>query len=462
MTGRVEVERILDAFLAPENDQLPDRVIEASLSEIARTPQRHAVRAPWRFPVTAATLRILAVGAATVALVGLALTVGSNQSRPAPTVTAPPSTPLATRATSPAALLAPQGYAGSGTIEYTNHGAQGQDILWIVDPSGANPRMLVNDGCCGLFSPDGKLLALGTRGIEIAGLSRDPNLLGIEVLDHPGLPAKFTVPTACAACAVLALNYEPDAWSPDGRYIALSMWSDTNSTQAGLGLADRDFELPWDLVDTGTGEHPDIPIAFSPDSQQLLFMRTEHLDGPTSTGPLFVLRVSDLSVRQITPVGVTVSSNGLTQGPASWSPDGRQIAFAGRDAGTGLTTIYLVRATPGSDPSPVVPVAPGTTSARFSPDGSLIAFDRESTGPFHDLYTVRPDGAGLTNLTAEFTPGVCCAQWSPDSRALLVAGTASDDNHNDLFIVAADNTGIWQVTNDPNVYTGFLWGRGFR
>ena len=50
MTSRIDAEHILDAFLAPDADRLPDRVIHAALTDIARTPQRHAVRVPWRFP----------------------------------------------------------------------------------------------------------------------------------------------------------------------------------------------------------------------------------------------------------------------------------------------------------------------------------------------------------------------------------------------------------------------------
>jgi hypothetical protein len=67
MTGRTTTERILDAYLAPEADRLPDRVIEAALDEVARTPQRRAQRVPWRFPTMPALSR--ATGIAAVALV---------------------------------------------------------------------------------------------------------------------------------------------------------------------------------------------------------------------------------------------------------------------------------------------------------------------------------------------------------------------------------------------------------
>jgi hypothetical protein len=49
MTGQIDAERILDAFLAPEADQLPDRVLDAALTEIARIPQRR-VGGRWKLP----------------------------------------------------------------------------------------------------------------------------------------------------------------------------------------------------------------------------------------------------------------------------------------------------------------------------------------------------------------------------------------------------------------------------
>jgi len=69
MTGRSRTERILDAYLAPEADRLPDLVIDAALDEIARTPQRRAIRVPWRFPTMPALSR--ATGIAAVALVAV-------------------------------------------------------------------------------------------------------------------------------------------------------------------------------------------------------------------------------------------------------------------------------------------------------------------------------------------------------------------------------------------------------
>jgi len=71
MTRETNVERTLDAFLAPEADRLPDRVVDAALAEIARTPQRPALRVPWRIPRMSMPVR-LAAAAAIVAVVSFA------------------------------------------------------------------------------------------------------------------------------------------------------------------------------------------------------------------------------------------------------------------------------------------------------------------------------------------------------------------------------------------------------
>ena len=100
MTGRTTTERALDAFLAPQADQLPDRVLDAAFSEIARTTQRRALRVPWRFypmnafsrAATAVLVVALAVGGAVYLLgrtnpngVGPAVSPSPTTAPPAPT-----------------------------------------------------------------------------------------------------------------------------------------------------------------------------------------------------------------------------------------------------------------------------------------------------------------------------------------------------------------------------------------
>ena len=112
MTGRIDAERILDAFLAPDADRLPNRVIEAALTDIARTPQRRAMRVPWRIP-TMNSFAKLAIGAAAVVVVVVAGIQFLPRSGPSGGQPNPTAAPTATPAFAPLTegSLAPGRYA---------------------------------------------------------------------------------------------------------------------------------------------------------------------------------------------------------------------------------------------------------------------------------------------------------------------------------------------------------------
>lgn len=83
MTRPDNVGRVLDAFLAPEHDRLPDRVLEAALDDIARTPQRRALRVPWRFQSMAALTRTTGIAAvALLAAIGVGGLIYTNARTP--------------------------------------------------------------------------------------------------------------------------------------------------------------------------------------------------------------------------------------------------------------------------------------------------------------------------------------------------------------------------------------------
>lgn len=106
MNSRTDAERILDAFLAPEGDQLPDRVLDAALGEIARTQQRPALRAPWRFRYMPALSRTTAMAAAVlVAVIGAGgiVYLTNGPGRP----NAPTAPPTATPARTSAPTISP-------------------------------------------------------------------------------------------------------------------------------------------------------------------------------------------------------------------------------------------------------------------------------------------------------------------------------------------------------------------
>ncbi len=89
---------------------------------------------------------------------------------------------------------------------------------------------------------------------------------------------------------------------------------------------------------------------------------------------------------------------------------------------------------------------PGTLRAReaaWSPDGSTVAFSRYGNGT-HNLWTVKPDGSDLTQLTF-FEDGtqVQGVSYTPDGTKLLVS--LFRDHAQDLWLVDASTGGLEQL-----------------
>jgi Kelch motif. len=120
MTDQLELNRVLGAFLATGTDELADRVIDAALNQIDHTPQRRALRAPWRFQTmtmftrvaAAAVIGVIAIGGAYYLLRPSQPTVGSPT--PTPAITSRPSAVAPTAAATPTAAPLLTGPMGVG------------------------------------------------------------------------------------------------------------------------------------------------------------------------------------------------------------------------------------------------------------------------------------------------------------------------------------------------------------
>jgi alpha-tubulin suppressor-like RCC1 family protein len=101
-----------------------------------------------------------------------------------------------------------------------------------------------------------------------------------------------------------------------------------------------------------------------------------------------------------------------------------------------------------------VPVALGVTGvadyyARWSPDGSKLAFTGSITTYGYEVMTVNADGTALDTLTLN-TSGDFAPDWSPDgSQVAFVSSRVSPQS---IFVMNADGTGQTQVTTGYVVY----------
>jgi Tol biopolymer transport system component len=504
MTARDDLDAVLDAFFAEGPGQIADDVIETSLRLIDTTDQRRAGFGPRRTRSMSTLSRFALAAAAVVAVsvVGAVLLPGLGRnpgasplpsdapsgalsgtaSQPAPSIGITPasSRPEASHQTG---LLAPFGYPAGGTIVFarTSPGGGSDTSTWRIRPDGSGETALrvgtgwggttslPGTGCCAVLSPDGTQVAVGydevntdrSPGVSTAG--RILNLDGSHADDPVQTQTNLglLIPEVCGGCvSIMDIQYVPGAWSADGSLIATEVWSDGDPTKDGINVAPVGQRRDWDTQ--VTGPHRDVPVAFSPDGSELLFVRLT----VDRSGTLMMMSVDQSkgiktfgTPRAVSPPGVRVVADGYFGPAASWSPDSGRITYAATDA-TGSTAAMSVTVVDADGGDATVIAGPGSfiTSARWSPDGRWIAFDRATNGSIHDEFIVAPDGTALTNLTESLAAGVCCGRWSPDSTALLVAGTGSTNDQSNLLIIPVDGSPIAQVTNSPSFYTDFSWG----
>jgi Tol biopolymer transport system component len=452
MTAPRDPDRLVRALLDEGPTVLSDRAVESVLGEVHRTHQR-AVFGLWRTLPMSRTAFATAAAIAVVAIGGLAFWA----TRPtAPAIGQQPSSlplPVASTSPTPAGPSPSSGSQAGGTIVFGFHDtAADADYLYAIAPDGTGKRKLTNvDSCCLTLSPDGRTALYGQTGPDGRVT---PTVSGIDGSGR----SRWDLPAG--------LNLAPSGWSTKFD-LAFEGWDDKNPSRNGIYLSiDNGGGLIWGTLKrltTSPRDHHDIPLGFSPDGSELLFLRNNAGDHVGPLGDLFVIGIDGSALRQLNPATAKVRSIDLFGVGASWSPDGRQVAFSAFDTSRtdGSSTVYVVSAEAGAAKAIAEPDI-WTTSARWSPDGAWIAFDRATgSGGIHDVWLVHPDGSGLTNITSSIDEGVgvCCSQWSPDGSKLLIQGGANPDSSMvDLWIVNADGTGGSKLTAQPGGYKWYAWG----
>jgi Tol biopolymer transport system component len=278
-----------------------------------------------------------------------------------------------------------------GLMLYTVAGGQyGDDTAFVSRLDGSQARQLTPEGesCCVRVSPDGR---------TILGAHQTADMRITTAIFPMGKGAMRALPLPSGT-----LNLGPGAWTPDGKRIVVQGWDDSNESVAGMYVVDS--------ADGGhrvrlTHEPPhtnDTPGDVSPDGKLLVFLRE---DAPTSdatnVGALLVMNMDGTgTVRQLEP-----SSFGAGYG-----------------------------------------------SMRFSPDGSKILFQDGRTSPRGALWTIRPDGTGLTKVFDDPVLFASHPTWSPDGTMILFALNPVADyfRHppNALYVINADGSGLRKILDD--------------
>ena len=235
----------------------------------------------------------------------------------------------------------------------------------------------------------------------------------------------------------------PD-WSPDGKLIAVA-----------ADLADGSSEI-WAVNADGTDAKqliacsgaPCMYVAapvWSPDGKQIAFWRV--LTAAAPGNEVDQIEVMDLAtgVTHVVARPPVAGSEVDEYIYPRWSPDGTQIVFTVMRYPTPPTdenilgsSIAVVRADGSEVDAPRILTDPALFGSYpdWSPDGQRIVFNTYPIGSFQDttkaqnLYTVRPDGTGLTQVThfGENDTRAIEPTWTPDGTRIIFVHITRDPN----------------------------------
>jgi len=134
----------------------------------------------------------------------------------------------------------------------------------------------------------------------------------------------------------------------------------------------------------------------------------------------------------------------------SWSPDGRIVVSASREAGSSL---YILTPDGRETRLPGPPKdAEGSPQGEdiqpsWSPDGKWIAFISTRDGN-NELYVMSADGSGIRRLTRS-PENESHPAWTPDSRRIVFA--SNNEKHHALQAIGPDGTGagiLWEAPSE--------------
>lgn len=185
---------------------------------------------------------------------------------------------------------------------------------------------------------------------------------------------------------VLATMHEPGepALSPDGKRIAFVQGHGEKGSHILTAAVDGS-----DWKQLTEGEHFNWTPRWSPDGKRLLFETTRH-ETPETSGnggkrDLYVMDADGKNLTHLTP-----NSWGHH---ASWSPDGKQIAY--------MNGAIFVMNSDGSGKKDISKGKTRDSEPVWSPDGQWIAFTRTPKGSnAMDIWIMKSDGTEQRQVTA--------------------------------------------------------------
>lgn len=234
----------------------------------------------------------------------------------------------------------------------------------------------------------------------------------------------------------LAANYNP-VLSPDQAHLAFhTFYNGESRIHVAAGVDDGA------IIASTSGPH-DFQPHWSPDGQQLVFGRSVSF-----ISALFMLDLTTGEERQLTAFSNDIEPD--------WSPDGQWIVFTtSRD---GFQELY--RMTPDGAQVERLTVNENINDlyASYSPDGRQIAYmTNDSVGDgTGEIWVMNADGSQPQRLTDNQQDDLAPV-WSPDSREIVYSRGLADRSGSDLWLVEPATRTTRQLTTLPGYEYAPVW-----
>ena len=223
------------------------------------------------------------------------------------------------------------------------------------------------------------------------------------------------------------------SWAPDGKWIAFSgdrygsydIWK----VSVPRGEAER----------VTSHERYEVFPSWTPDSKEILYVR---LDERWIDHQVIVVQADGENARVMLEDREFFDYRaGGTFGFPLVSPDGRSFLYPSLRSGW---INYWIAPLEGGESRPIAPAQADQTEATWSPDGRSLAFIENHNGT-HELRLVDPAGGSSATLMAPETGVVAEPAWSPDGEH--ISFTLEDFNRpKDLYVVSVESKEIRQLT----------------
>lgn len=364
------------------------------------------------------------VGAATIAAFGAAVLIAAQAWSPGvrSTAAAPAQLPL-TPAILPVTSASgekrhPALSADAGRVAYSWN----RDGVWQIYVTELGSLRtwqapgMDEDGIYPRWSPDGRSLAFYRGFRSHAG----PQTVVRHVSLDGGGPSTLWQTSA-------QLVGDGLSWSPDGRYLALSIRPAIGQPLQIMLLEVMTRARRW--LTNPVAVAGDALPAFSPDGASLAFVR--------STGSQSAIHVVELETGELRHV----AAGQHHIGDMTWNDEGRSLIFTSLHAG-GRDRLWRV-ASAGGDPQPIAGVGEGAKSPSAGANGRLVYLQQLLES---NIYRVDLAG-GLAAVPQQLAPSTrveSSPDISPDGSQ--IAFTSNRSGSNEVWIADASGTNPRQLT----------------